>query len=283
MGFSNYGQLVTAINSGQTSYTIFRKVPNASTLIGGAYFDYSMVTGIPLGQYYASIPLQAQNFPISRSINYGGNVSPQSRFLKSLSIMSSNANVPGSLMLCDYLLYYPFFDMSITSAQTMDNSQASLQRYTNGNGVQLMAVTLATPIGGNNFQVTYTNQAGVSGQVTQPVTNSAQAISQLQSRQQSAFGTIGPFVPLATGDTGIQSIQSAQMSTPDSGLLAFVLIKPLANLQLRDGISSNEIDYFKDKIVGPQIFDGAFLNILFASNNGTSGDLINGELVTVWN
>lgn len=75
-------------------------------------------------------------------------------------------------ILCDYLLYYPFVDMSIAGGefQPMVNDTASLTRYTDGEGVQIMAVEVASQIGSSQFYVTYTNQDGVAGRVTPTIT-----------------------------------------------------------------------------------------------------------------
>ena len=55
-------------------------------------------------------------------------------------IMNTAANaVPNYVMMLDYLLYYPFVDMSVTDAQPLVNT-VTLPRYTSGVGVQIMAV-----------------------------------------------------------------------------------------------------------------------------------------------
>jgi hypothetical protein len=73
------------------------------------------------------------------------------------------------LVLCDYLLFYPFVDESVTDEQIMDNT-ATLPRYTDGDGVQMMAVVVAAQVGGGTFTVNYTNSDGVSGRTSKPMT-----------------------------------------------------------------------------------------------------------------
>jgi len=71
--------------------------------------------------------------------------------------MSNSATgLPLPLILCDYLLYYPSVDDSISDTQILDNT-VTLPRYTDGKGVQVIAVTVAGRTGGQSFYFTYTN------------------------------------------------------------------------------------------------------------------------------
>lgn len=59
---------------------------------------------------------------------------------------SSATGLPMSFILCDYLLYYPFVDTGTNDEQFMTNS-VTLPRYTDGKGVQMMAVSVASNSG----------------------------------------------------------------------------------------------------------------------------------------
>ena len=50
--------------------------------------------------------------------------------------------LPMTLTLMDYLMYYPLIDEGTTDEQFMVNN-ATLPRYTDGDGVQRMAVSVA--------------------------------------------------------------------------------------------------------------------------------------------
>ena len=168
MGFANVGALVDAELAGQVNRFSFRKVPAVVTG-QGTWYDYSMAPGNPSPQYYAATPLTAQT--LSRSadggLQHGGNVSPATKYLRRISMSCVTAGGAVQRMyLLDYLLFYPFVDMGTPDAQAMVNTQV-LTRYTDGEGVQMMAVLVA-PHGlvGDSFFVTYTNQDGTAGRVT---------------------------------------------------------------------------------------------------------------------
>jgi len=68
-------------------------------------------------------------------------------------------------VLLDYLLYYPSIDDGTLDEQVMDNT-VTLPRYTDGKGVQMMAITTGVRTGGQTFQVKYTNSDGVAGRLS---------------------------------------------------------------------------------------------------------------------
>jgi hypothetical protein len=87
---------------------------------------------------------------------------------------------------------------------------------------------------------------------------------------------------LLPGDTGIRSVVSVTFDTADIGLLAFVLVKPLEQIILRE-TTTGERTPVTDFFDLPVIEDGAYLSMLL--NPG--GTQINqtgfiGTIQTVW-
>lgn len=284
-GFANVKALADAELAGQSTYATWRKSPSQVST-AGVWFDLSMSPGNPAPQYYAASPMVAKT--LSQSVDgglfHGGAVSPSTKHLKRVTALTATATaLPMPMILCDYLLFYPFVDEGSTDEQPMDNTQA-LTRYVTGEGVQVMAVSVAGRTGGQTFRFTYTNSAGVSGRVSQTVIqNTAAANGNIVSSQNANNLARGPFVPLQQGDTGVRSIESVQMiSGPDVGLFSLVLVKPLAQMSIRGIDAPVEVNYFTDFGQLPVIADDAYLNFLALPRGTLAATAIHGDLTTVW-
>jgi hypothetical protein len=195
---------------------------------------------------------------------------------------------PIYVRVVDYLLFYPFVETSSAIPQVMDNT-ITLPRYTDGKGVQIMPVI----VGGGDaaaavhtFTVSYTNSDGVAGRTTKPtaVTNS-NIVGTLATSSWNGTQTSGPFLPLQTGDSGVRSIQSMQVTgTPDTGLLCFVLVKPIAGLSVLEALVPSEVEYFVDTATLPEIKDNAYLNFIVSTNGNAnmSGSITQGLMEVIW-
>lgn len=291
-GFRNVSEIVTAIDAGRHHVTTWRKSP-ASVGGTGSWTDLSMTPGNPNPNYYASAPAVAA--VLSRSVNAGINHGPNppsgmSKFLfKSTLLQSlSNNGVLTVARLCDYLLYYPFVDSSDGTEQPMDNT-VGLSRYTDGEGVRILPVTVAPFSNYFQFYCTYTNQDGVSGRVTPTVRGTSGAISNgfipnASSANLSSPSFAGPFLPLQAGDTGVRSIESVTFPVTDVGLLAFVLVKPLANSGCIHGIDAPvERTFPVDFPVMPKIENDAYLNHIVQVGGSSVAQPYHGFMEFIWN
>lgn len=289
MSFKNVSDIVTAYDDGQTLVTSWRKVPTQTTA-SGIWFDLSMSPGNPVPNYYAAAPLEAKT--LSRSgdygINHGGPVSPAIKHLKTFMAISVTATAaPLPLMLCDYLLYYPFVDMSVAGGelQTMNNGTASLTRYANGAGVCIMAVEVASQIGGAQFFVTYTNQDGTAGRITSTVTCNTQVVNgTIVSSASARGGSAGPFLPLQGSDTGVRLIEGVTfLGAGDVGLITLVLVKPLAYHSIQEITAPSERDFAIDFPSMPRIQDDAYLNMICHPVGTLASAQIFGLAEFIWN
>lgn len=191
--------------------------------------------------------------------------------------------VPLPCILCDYLMYYPFVDMSTTDAQPMTQVD-TIPRYADGAGVQIMAVLVASQIGGTSFFVTYTNSAGETGRTSATVTCNTQTVNgTIVSTAPATAGCAGPFLPLQAGDTGVRSIESCTFLTGDVGLITLVLVKPLASFSIYDITGPAERDMILDGVQLPVIKDDAYLNLICYPRGTLASAQIMGTIETVWN
>lgn len=284
-GFNSIRDLLITEESEPGRISTFRKIPVQVTG-AGIWFDLSMSPGNPVPQYYAASPGVAISLTQSGDggLFHMGAVSPKKKFLRKALIMTQTAAcVPMPMILMDYLMFYPFIDQGTTDEQFLTNT-VTLPRYTDGNGVQIMAIVVAGQTGGQQFQVNYTNSSGVSGRISPPVTMNTQAlVGTLITTTQSTVGSAGPFLPLQAGDSGVRSIESVTCLGADVGLLTLVLVRPLAQLSVRGIDAPVELDYVKDcGLITPEIKDNAYLNFICCPNGSLSGAQINGYIETLW-
>lgn len=284
-GFRSVGELVDAEAEGKAQFATWRKSPTQVSTIG-VWFDLSMSPGNPVPQYYAAAPLAS--VALSRSVDgglpHGGNVSPSTKHLRRVMVMSAVATaMPMPMMLLDYLMFYPFIDEGSTDEQTLTNS-VTLPRWTDGEGVQIMAVSVAGRTGGQSFYMTYTNSDGTAGRISQTVVQNSVSVngSIVTSDRANALAR-GPFIPLQQGDTGVRSIQSVTMLGADVGLFTLVLVKPTAQLQLRGIDAPVEVDYFGDFGQCPTIADDAYLNMICCPAGSLAATALHGTIETTWN
>lgn len=286
MGFANLKQMVDAENSGFGRISSWRKAPTQTTG-AGIWFDLSMSPGNPVPNYYIGVP---NTFvPLKQSTDgglyHGGNVAPKKKILRQLmSLTPTAAATPLPMILCDYIGHYPFIDESVTDEQFLDNTQ-SPTRWTSDKGVQMMAVVVAGQTGGQTFTVKYTNQDGVSGRVTEPHLMTTQAVNgTLLSSAGAAVNSRGPFLTLQAGDTGVRYVESVTFGgTGDIGLMALVLVKPIASFSLRGIDAPSEADYIEDAPQSPIIPDDAYLNFICYPAGTLSGAQIHGLMEVCWN
>jgi len=281
-GFSSVAALADADAAGRTHFCSLRKVPSQASTAGW-WVDYSMAAGNPFPNYYASSPLVAATLDPLRGIWHGTDKSPATKHVTALGLMTATAGMVGRYTLCDYLLYYPFVDAGDADTQTMDNT-VTLPRYADGDGVQMMAVTVAPTAGSEAFTVTYVNQDGVEqASPTQVCANTASPIASIATSQQAVAGLPGgPFLKLAAGDTGVRSVTSVTFTNPVGGLLCIVLVKPLIDLAIREVSTMAEVQSVRLRPGAPQVYDGAYLNLIGNCAATVAAGLLTGYATFAW-
>lgn len=288
MALNSIKQFVDAELDGKSFFATWRKTPTQTTG-AGIWFDLSMSPGNPVPNYYAAAPNIAIALAQSTDggIPHGGSVGAlgYTKYLKTFAAMTTTATaVPLPMLLCDYLMYYPFIDMSITDYQPLTTNIA-LPRYPTGAGVQIMAVEVAgqSGVGNPQFQVQYTNQDGVSGRLTLPVACNTQVVNgTLINTAPNTANTSHPFLPLQTGDTGVRLIEGITFYTADVGLIALVLVEVIDDHIIRTIDAPAERNCFTDFSAMPVIADDAYLNLIVLPNGTLSAAPIHGYIQTCW-
>ena len=290
MAIRSYKDLVDAEDRGQTFIGGFRKSFNATA--NSCWFDVTSSPGNPLPFYYASSPLYGEQ--LSQATNGGiphnqpvGQLGYKT-YLKTIAISPSAASFSaGPMILMDYLYYYPFVDTGTTDEQSLYQG-LGLPRYVDGKGVQVIAVQMAGLLGTGSptFRFTYTNQDGLFRTSPPQTCGSASITGQLATGNNGNIAMPNsnyPFLALRPGDTGVREVLSVTFDTPDIGLLAFVLVKPLEQIILRENGTTGERTPVTDFFDLPVIEDDAYLSMLMnpGFNQLNQSNFI-GTIQTVW-
>lgn len=301
-GFKSIREWVQSEDDGKVHYGMFRKfVPSGAITIAGQWFDYSTASSIPVANYYASAPLVAAKIESDRGIYVPTELYPEKQFLRKLTVMSAAAGVTvatsqnQTLILMDYLLYYPFIDLDAVAEEQVMTNVNVLDRYTDGAGVMMMMVAQSATAGSGSFTVNYTNQSGTPGRVT-PTTYcvAAQPSGAIVNATGVATG-VHPFIPLQDGDTGVKSVQSVTMAGANGGLGAIVLVKPLQWTYVREECrrptsspaedfgDAAEVERIRMLSGTPRIMDGAVLGFIGRTTAGTiASSILVGMIETTW-
>jgi len=287
--FKNFRTLGQAFDDGKSWISTFRKVPAATATITGQWYDYSYASGNPIPNYYAAAPMKAAVLEADKGIIVPRMADGGKQYLHRLSVMSNGATAGTQpLYLLDYLLYYPFVDMDAAGEDQLMENVATLPRYTDGIGVQMMVVAQSPTVGGGRFTITYTGTDDVQYTTTSMFCGAAQPSGALVSAV-TGTGGLTPFVPLNAGVKGVKSVASCNFSVANGGLCAIVLVRPLETTIALESTSVAGIGSAVEKealrlrggIV--EIKDGAFLGML---GQGVAGSLASSPLVgtieTVW-
>lgn len=281
----NIEQLVQAELDGKERRYTWRKTPSQVTT-AGLWFDLSMSPGRPVPKYWFDAPPAIAKgifYSTDGGLEHGGGVSPAEKYLRlTTGIATASTALPLTLILCDYLLYYPSIDDSVLDEQIMDNT-VILPRYTDGEGVQVIAVSVAGRTGGARFYFTYTNSEGVSGRVSQiAFQNNSAALGTLQNSGANNNVSAMPFIGLQAGDTGVRSIDSVVMLDADVGLMTLILVKPLGTSVIREITAPAEKDYFLESGTIPRVYDDAYLSFICLPQGTLAATALLGDIKTIF-
>lgn len=286
-GFKGISDVVDAEREGRSRYYGWRKSPSQVTTTG-IWFDITSSPGNPVAKFWFDAPpliAKAISQSVDGGIFHGANVSPSQKVIrKFMAMTSSGGPMPMDMFVCDYLLYYPTIGDDVTDIQLLNNT-VTLPRYTDGEGVMMMAVSLAARTGGSTFQVSYTNSEGISGRTSKTMTmNGETAIGSIATSGRAVSGSGNPFIGLQDGDTGVRSIESLTMLTPDSGgLFALILVKPLFQTQIRGVDAPVEKDLLMKNTQLPIVQDDAFISFVCLPSGNVNGTVMMGDMQVVFN
>jgi hypothetical protein len=148
-------------------------------------------------------------------------------YLTRVGMIPQAATCQGTILLVDRISDCSILLADTTGAVTGLDATSRLPAAAAGaEGAQIF-IYAQTALGtATTFNLTYTNQAGTGSQVTPNIVSTASAVI---NRSLNA----GLFVPLATGDTGVRSIETfTAVSGSGTGTLSICLVRVLARIPI---------------------------------------------------
>jgi hypothetical protein len=269
--------LVNEITSGKFNRTDWNKLTGAAAYTAGRWYDFSGLNGTPVANAFAGTARDWRTCDETTGngtqifgLPHAGNVSPDTKHVLNVSALTSVATgVPGQLMLVDLQGYWPGISNNSAVAQTLTGTPSL--RYTNGAGCRLFWVQTAAAGGtAQNIALSYSNTVPTSGR-TLPVTvaMTASGIVGHISHSGTAANNYGPFLPLASGDTGVSNVASVTFSAANTGTGALCLARPLLTLPLTTVSVAAERDLLNQLPSLPRVMDGACLVWLYFAGAAT--------------
>jgi len=278
-------EISKACLDGRTLIRSFNKNITVNASVGIA-MDLSGLSGNPVAQYFlgsSGTSTQMSYLLNDKGLDHGGTMTGYKKFISNVFINTVTSTlVPCTLRLCDYLMFYAFIGMD-TGLQELTNS-VSLPRYTANEGVQMMMIEQNPYVGGSTVQVGYTNQNGVTGRLT-PIMTLNSSIGSVATSAPTLAGAKGDFLPLQSGDYGVQKIDTIEFFTGDVGTVCLLLVKPIISLPLYEIYAPCDWNLWFHLGRLPEIKNDAYLNFIYKPRVASTGAVTNtifGDLQTVW-
>jgi len=166
----------------------------------------------------------------------------------------------GVMSLYDRLCHVSGLSGNTTNVQTINTP--ALTRYSgNSSSGNSIYIEVYETMSGNSFNITYTNQNGVGSRVT--TVQNPRAVNQLYGRGMTIY------VPLASGDTGVRSVESIQAVSASTlqGNFGITIARPIAVSGVGVGAVVNDRDWITGLPGIPKIENNACLSMLFTPFN----------------
>ena len=255
----------------------------------GRWYDRSIGAGTPNYNAYIGSVLEFTPLTGQRNLSIYAGPTPGAGMAKhvlsaSMRVGATN-QAPLTCLFADYLGLYPLIDGDSVDPQDTTNP-ASLTRYATGEGVQAFVVvqvpgTLAATA---TCTVSYTNHEGTSGRTSTFSLYGSGVIGTCVSvtNTSASINGLSPFIPLASGDRGIRSIESVTLSAAIGGFVNIVLCKPLFTLPIWEGLTVAERNFGRETLPLPKIEDGAFLQWLTLAGTANAESVVHGQLEFIW-
>lgn len=238
----------------------------SGTLVSGRPHTWWALGGSPgAGAYDTTLNGATITGPVSGQIPRSNPVSGNAH----LARFSGATTQAGMLLLCDRLWQNRLANATGAQAITSPTWPArDGDGTTNGNGVFLaLELSTASSAGTPTCAVTYTNSAGTGSRTANLI---------------DAFSTttaVGSFLryDLQAGDTGIRSVQSANLSaTLTGGVCNLVAYRVIASLEITSANIPNAVDVLTSGM--PRIYDGSAPFLVFVPNT-TGATFVSGTYI----
>jgi len=288
MGFSSMDDLINQITTnGKTDTVFFNKALGAAGM-AGMWQLLAPHAGTPPASVFTGTDLNfiaTDDTWAEGALSHGGDVSPATKhFLSAGASVVAAAGAPWYLMAIDMVGFVPLTTTNVSTTGTktvtmtaIGSSAAKVDRYANGAGLR-MFVAADTAMGANapTCIINYKNTAGAA-KATTTFTSTASATIGSILNTGAAANKYNPFLPLASGDTGVSDIDSLVWAgtAHASGTVVIGLCKPLWTIPIPATGLYTKVDFVNSLPSMRRIKDGANIQfIMFQTGATTTGGTV---------
>lgn len=283
MGWTSQDDLINQITTNGKYGNVFYNKTLASAGTAGHWTLLAGHAGTPAAATFAGTDLTyvATDDTWGEGAPYhGGNVSTATKhFLGAGASVVAAAGAPWYLMAIDLVGYVPLSGTNVSTTGTKTVTMTAIgsgggtgDRYANGTGLQLF-VAADTALGANapTCVVNYLDTGGGAGATTTFTSTASLGVGQLLNSG-TAANKYNPFLPLATGDTGVSDIVSLVWSgtAHASGTVIIGLCKPLWTIPVPATGLYTKVDFLNAFPSLPRIRDGANIQFLLFQTGATT-------------
>lgn len=283
MGFTSQDHLIQEITvNGKTDTVIMQKTLNVAGA-AGAWTLLGPHNGIPQASVYTRTDLNfvaTDDTWAEGTLYHGGDVSPASKhFLSAGACCVAAAGAPWFLMAIDMVGFVPLTTTNVSSIGAkvvtmtpITATTAKVDRYPNGVGLRLF-VAADTAMGANapTCIINYLDQGGAAGATTTFTSTASAGIGNVLNSG-AAANKYNPFLPLATGDTGVSDIVNLTWAgtAHASGTVIIGLCKPLWCIPVPATGLYTKMDFVNALPSMRKIPDGANIQFLLFQTGATT-------------
>jgi hypothetical protein len=283
MGFSSQDDLITQITTNGKYGNAFYNKTLASAGTAGHWTLLAGHTGFPAASTFATADLTytaTDDTWSEGALYHGGNVSTATKhFLGAGAAVVAAAGAPWYLMAIDLVGYVPLSGTNVSTTGTKTVTMTAIgsgggtgDRYANGEGLRLF-VAADTALGANapTCIINYLDTGGNAGATTSFTSTASLGIGQVLNSG-TAANKWNPFLPLATGDTGVSDIVSLVWAgtAHASGTVVIGLARPLWTIPVPATGLYTKIDFLNAFPSLPRILDGANIQFLLFQTGATT-------------
>lgn len=283
MGFSSQDDLINQITTNGKTDTVITQKTLSVAGTAGAWTLLGPHGGTPLASVYTGTDLNfipTDDTWAEGALYHGGDVAPATKhFLSAGANVVAAAGAPWFLMAIDMVGFVPLTTTNVSTTGTktvtmtaIGSSAAKVDRYANGVGLR-MFVAADTAMGANapTCIINYLDQSGVAGATPSFTSTASLGIGSLLNTG-AAANKWNPFLPLATGDTGVSDIVSLVWAgtAHASGTVIIGLCKPLWCIPVPATGLYTKVDFVNALPSLRQIKDGANIQFLMFQTGATS-------------
>lgn len=283
MGFSSQDDLINQITTNGKTDTVITQKTLSVAGTAGAWTLLGPHGGTPLASVYTGTDLNfipTDDTWAEGALYHGGDVAPATKhFLSAGANVVAAAGAPWFLMAIDMVGFVPLTTTNVSTTGTktvtmtaIGSSAAKVDRYANGVGLR-MFVAADTAMGANapTCIINYLDQGGGAGATTSFTSTASMGIGGLLNTG-AAANKWNPFLPLATGDTGVSDIVSLVWAgtAHASGTVIIGLCKPLWCIPVPATGLYTKVDFVNALPSLRQIKDGANIQFLMFQTGATS-------------